>query len=397
MADSGLANNADEKLAQFRSTFLEYIGNNVESIENNLPAFYTHALASFKDSFSDADDDSYNGFIDAITCKILETSSSARDKDFISRICYRASENKKGDKDNFIIDVSAGMRLMLAGNYMEAIKYLADHRKRDITIITALAYFSMLRDKVKNSGNNHNEVPGDGEIAAREIILKSTIGRQPVDDIRMLPLDSQLKLNNIFWHMLDKAMEWYPVEPNFILIALRKSGKERLDKKQQMMMNIAWEKFPEDRDLMFEVFNIRFSNREFGPANDIVTRLMKRHPNDIRVIYMGMKLSLECKNVMKYKVLRAHALKLGMPKNIIDLMDLGNKFINGTHSDANQHLIRIISSDPRDEYYYILMQYLIEDYYSKDRERSFKAKKQMILSIDSYCAIYLTKGNNLAL
>lgn len=392
MADPELAKNAAERFVQFRDTFLEYIGNNTESIENNLPVFYTHSLASFNESFPDADDDLFNSFIDSITCRILETSASARDKDFISRLCYRASENKKGDKDNFVIDVSAGMRLLMAGNHTEVIKYLADHRKRDITIIMALAYSSLLRDKVNN--NSGNCIPGDGEIAAREIILKSTIGRQYIDGIRMLPQDSQVKLNNIFWHMLEKAMEWFPVEPNFILTALRKSVNERFEKKQQLMMNLAGEKFPDDRVLMFEVFNIRFSNRELGLANNIVTRLMKRYPNDMQVIYMGMKLSLECKNVMNYRVLRDHALKLDMPPKVIDMMDLGNKFINATQYDANQHLIRIINSDPRDEFYYMLLQYLLEDYYSPDKERSLRAKKKMLRSIDNYCAIYLNKAKN---
>ena len=109
---------------------------------------------------------------------------------------------------------------------------------------------------------------------------------------------------------------------------------------------------------------------------------------------MGMKLSLECKNVMNYKVLRDHAIKLDIPPKVIDMMDLGNKFINGSQSDAHQHLIKIINSDPRDEFYYTLLQYMLDDYYSQDSERSLRAKKKILQSIDSYCAIYLKKAKN---
>ena len=83
------------KLEALRKDFFDYIDKNIDKIDDNVPVFYGHVVATLERTFPEIGEVLHDRFIDNITAKVLDTSKRSGDLAFVGRLFDHALRNKK--------------------------------------------------------------------------------------------------------------------------------------------------------------------------------------------------------------------------------------------------------------------------------------------------------------
>ncbi len=374
-----------EKLEILKRDLFLYIDENSDKIDTNLPVFFGHVIARL-DDFPNIDDVAYDEFIDAVAFHALDASSKGGNLDFIEKLTSNAVRFKRRSKGKAILTILAGLKLMKVGKYRDAINAMAPYWKNDARIGFNIAFcHTRLADAERGlytSGENLR--PSENELAAREQLLEMVRIQPPMYRIRQLDIRDTAVMDQAFWKMIDRALEWFPEEQWFVRIGLQKAKKDKNEKMKGKLLKYASEQFYNDMFFLRELFNYRLENRDAAGASGVVKQMMQQHPEHLEPIFYGMKLGLLTTGKSSFMQYRDLAAKKQMPRHLLQLLDFTYLLMKGEEYAAAVELKDMKKRYSPLQYYITVLEYLTETMKSGDENLKKKAKKILIDSVDHY-------------
>ena len=86
------------KLDHLKKDFLDYVENNIDKIDANIPLFYSHIIATLEKSLPGINDDLFDKFIDMITARVLAASKRSPENSFVEKLFETAIRYKRKSK-----------------------------------------------------------------------------------------------------------------------------------------------------------------------------------------------------------------------------------------------------------------------------------------------------------
>lgn len=381
-----------DKLNLLRKDFSGYIERNTVKVDENLPVFFGHMISALEKSFPDIPDETYDNFIDSITFKVLDASSSSNDFDYIRKVILNALRLKKSKNADIGVNLVVGLKLLKSGDYGHALDFLKKYGELDAKIGMAVAYCHYvlsLREFKKDEEIQKNQRPGEMELLAREILLNLTRIKPPVHQLNQLDIDDPAFLEKIFWQMTFLGIEWFPSEIWFIEVGLKNAKITDNSDMKKRLLEIGSERFYTDMVFLREMYYFKLENRDAAGAAGVVNQLIKQYPQDLEPIYLGLKLSLLLTKKITYQSFRKLATTKGMPASVIELFDLSFDLLNLDKKAAWSKINEFEREFPHYQYYITALRYIAADFFSENETRVKRAKKALIDSIDQYCTIEL--------
>ncbi|MDD1639811.1 MAG: hypothetical protein LUO99_05915 [Methanomicrobiales archaeon] len=387
--DPAAAVHADEGMVTVKREFLEYIEKNILEISSYLPVFYGHVVATLDNSFPDLDTETYDEFIDLVTYKILDTSEHGRELPFVEKVIGNALRFKKGKDGKMGLDIMAGMRLLKSEEYAHAIPFLQDYTDRDAMIAAAVAYsYYMLSLREMADGREKGIAgrPGEHELLAREEMLRLAQRKPPIHGVRALQVREEEEpwLKQAFWLMLTSALEWLPGERGLIEVGLEKATQEGNRDMKVELLRTANERFSDDMPFLREMYHFRLEQRDGTGAASVVRQMMQQFPDSLEPVYYGLKLSLLSGRQPTYDGFRNMALQKGMDSEFLRLQDLCFTAVSSRKQEALAHLQEIRRSPARTRFFYPVLDYLVQDIFGEDPQRSRRARRALLDSVDRF-------------
>ncbi len=361
------------KLDQIKHDFFDYIDKNIDKIDENIPVFYGHVIATLEKNLPDISDDLHDQFIDNITIRVLNTSKRSDDLAFIEKLFDYAERNKHTKKGKAIYDIMLGIRMVDLGKYPEAIEMLKKYRTADVLILPAIAYCYLV-PALKTSEN----------ISSEELIRGPTPGA-PVNRLKEMGIGDDPGINKIFWFMLKQAIEWFPSEREFLRIGIEKATKDARKDIREELLSTAIERFFDDMYFLRESYKQKLESRDAGGVAGIVKQMTQQYPDELEPVYYGLKLGIITNREDVYHKFRKLALSKNIPKNALLLLDFAFELVNGKQHEALACLDEIRMKFGTHHYYVTLLEYVAHDFLSNDEKKIKQAKKAIIDSIDQYC------------
>lgn len=375
------------KLDQLKKEFFDYIANNIDKIEANVPVFYGNVTATLEKNFPEISDVLHDQFIDKITGAVLDASKKSGDIAFIEKLFDYALRNKRSQKGRAIYDIMLGMKMINTGKYTEAIEQLKKYRQVDLIIcpLIAYCYFVLSTQQSRNEGDDPVRRPSNMSLAAREQMIELVRIKPPINRLRDMEIADDPNINRIFWFMINQAIEWFPSEREFFRIGVEKASRDgRMDVKEDLL-NMAIERFYNDMFFLRELYKFKLENRDAGGVAGVVKQMTQQYPDDLEPIYYGLKLSIITARIETYFRFRKLALLKNIQPNVLLLLDFAFEMMSGKTVEAYACLDEIrIKFGPR-HYYVTLLEYVAHDFQSADEKKVKQAKKALIDSIDQYC------------
>jgi len=374
-----------EKLEQLRLDFSGYIESNITKIEDKLPVFYGHVLSALDSSFSDLDAESYDAFLDAISFKILDTTTRAREPGYTEKVIESALRLKKGKNPQKGLEISVGLKMMKSGDFVHAIPYLRKYRSEDILLHTGLAYCYYALSLNEVAKFRDLKAPSEMELRAREQMIE--LARIHTSVEQNLPFKAGPWLDRTFWLMITSAIEWFPSQPAFIRVGLMKAKADRNREMRRQILEVAQNRFCDEMIFLREAFFFALEEGNGNGAASVVKQMIQHYPQSVEPFYYGMLLSFRTVTKSGYHTFRKQAAENGMPQYVLELLDLSFSLFSGLESESFVRLEDMKRKYPSSAYYLDLIRYLAHDIHAGDtgdRSRANKAKKALLDSVDQY-------------
>jgi hypothetical protein len=381
-----------DKLHLLKKDFYGYIERNTLKVDANLPVFYGYVISALESSFPDLSDTSYDDFIDTITFKVLDTSASINDFEYVRKVMANAIRFKKNKNAEIGINIVIGLKLLKTGDYIHALDFLKKYATLDAKLGTAVAYcyyVLSLREFKKDDVAIKNHRPGEMELLARELMLSLARIKPPVNQLSQLELDDPSFLEKIFWQMIFIGLEWFSSERWFVEIGLKNAAATNDPAMRKRLLDIGAERFYTDRQFLRELYYYKLETRDAAGAAGVVNQMIKQYPDELEPIYLGLKLSLLTTKKITYHSFRKLAISKGMPSYIIELFDFSFELLNREQTEAMNRIADFEREYPRMQFYSTTLRYLAIDLLSADEMRIRKARKVLLDSIEQYCLLEL--------
>lgn len=377
----------EAKVDGVRQDLMAYIVKNSQKIDSNIPIFFGHVLSIIDNSLPHLDDKIYDRLIDDITVKVLEESSKSNDVEYIERLFNHAYRLKRRPGGKMIFDIILGLKMIEIGKYRDAIEQLKPFRKVDAIIYTTIAYCYHILATETYTGETGPERGKTSDMAlnAREQMIELARVRPPVNRLKFPRVIKELKVNKIFWFMLKLGIEWFPEEPQFLIIGLEKA---KLDGNQVMrgeLLTIASERYYNEMSFLRELYSYKIGERDATGAAAVIKQMIQHHAKDLEPVYYGLQLSIISQQPTAYARFRKMAVANGMPIRILMLLDFSFSLVKGSKEEAVAGLEIIRARMAKTNHYLILIEYLTEDAFSEDEKRAKHARSVLMDSIDKYC------------
>lgn len=383
-----------DKLHLLKKDFYGYIERNTVKVDANLPVFYGYVISALENSFPSLPDNTYDEFIDSITYKVLDTSTSISDFEFIKRVMTNAVRFKKRKDAEVGINIVTGLKLIKIGDYVHALDFLKKHALLDAKLGTAVAfcYYSLsLREFKKDDETIRNHRPGEMELFSRELMLNLARQKPALDYLSLLDLDDPAFLERIFWQMILLGLEWFPSEKWFVEIGLKNAALTGDAVMRRRMLDIGSEHFYTDMTFLREMYYYKLENRDAAGAAGIVNQLIKQYPEELEPIYLGLKLSLLTTRKITYHSFRKLAQSKGMPAQILELFDFAFELLNRDQKEAYNRLMEFERGFPHLQFFATALRYIAADFASPEEARVKRARKALIDAIELFCIENLKK------
>jgi hypothetical protein len=376
------------KLDQIKHDFFDYIDKNIDKIDENIPVFYGHVIATLEKNLPEISDELHDQFIDHITVRVLNTSKRSGDLAFIEKLFDYAERNKHTKKGRAIYDIMLGIKMVDLGKYPEAIEMLKKYRTADVLILPALAYCYLVPALKQGENISSEELirgPTPAALAAREQMIELVRLKPPVNRLKEMGIGDDPGINKIFWFMLKQAIEWFPSEREFLRIGIEKATKDGLKDIREELLSTAIERFFDDMYFLRESYKLKLESRDAGGVAGIVRQMTQQYPDELEPVYYGLKLAIITNREDVYHKFRKLALSKNIPKNALLLLDFVFELVNGKQHEALACLDEIRMKFGTQHYYVTLLEYVAHDFLSEDEKKVKQAKKAIIDSIDQYC------------
>jgi hypothetical protein len=374
------------RLDALRKDFFEYIDRNIGKIDENIPVFFGHIVATLEKTFPEISDDSYDRFIDSVAIKVLEVSKRSGDLVFVGKLFDYALRNKKKSGSG-LYDIMLGMMMINSGKYADAIQQLKKYRNIDATICPAIAYCHFVLSTEANGSQTKEQAERSGRtnLAAREQMIELVRLNPPINRLREMEINEDPGITRIFWFMLKQGIAWFPSEREFFRIGLEKATKDGKKDIREELLGMATERFFNDMFFLRELYKLKLENRDAMGVAGVVKQMTQQYPDDPEPIYYGLKLSLITTRTETYYRFRKLATQKNLPVNVLLLHDFAFELMSGKHFEALACLDEIKIRFGARHYYVTLLEYVAHDFQSDDEKKTKQAKKAMIDSIDQYC------------
>lgn len=377
-----------DKLKLLKKDFFGYIERNTAKVDANLPVFYGYVISAVDASFPNISDDVYDEFIDSITFKVLDVSSSSGNSEYIRKVIANAIRFKKKKDAEMGVNIVVGLKLVKTGDYVHALQYLKKYVALDAKIGAAVAYcyYALsLREFKKDDESARNYRPGEMELLARETLLNLTRLRPPLNALPQLKVDDPAFLEKTFWQMIYTGLEWFPSEKWFVEVGLKNAVSTGNADMRKRLLEIGAERFYTDIHFLREMFYYNLENRDAGGAAGVVNQLIRQYPDELEPIYLGLKLSLLATRKTSYLSFRKLAITKGMQLYILELLDFVFDLLNNEPQEAANRIADIDAEYPHLKYYTTTLRYIALDVTSNNDVRIKKAKKALLDSVDQFC------------
>lgn len=384
------------KLEALRKDFFDYIDKNIDKIDDNVPVFYGHVVATLERTFPEISEVLHDRFIDNITAKVLDASRRSGDLAFVGRLFDHALRNKKKKTGKALYDIMLGLKMINLGKYAEAAEQLKNYRNVDAIICPAIAYchFVLSTNQPGPPPTDDRTRPSRTALAAREQMIELVRMKPPVNRLRELDITEDPGINKIFWFMIKQAIDWFPSEREFFRIGLEKAAKDGKREIREELLSIAIERFYNDMYFLRELYKHKLENRDAGGVAGVVKQMTQQYPDDLEPIYYGLKLSIMTTRVETYYRFRKLAVLKNIPQNALLVLDFAFELMSGKQYEALACLEEIKIKFGARHYYATLLEYVAHDFLSDDEKKVKQAKKAMIDSIDQYCLRLLKIPNS---
>lgn len=377
----------DIRIANIKKELMEYVENNSEKIDNNIPMFYGYVLSVIESSIPAISDVAHDRLIDELTVKVLEASKKSGDVEYIERLFNYAVRMRRRQTGHMLFDIILGFKLIDLAKYNPAIDILKKYRTIDSIICTAIAYcYYILSEEYQGDGlPQGNRRPSEMALHAREQIIELARLRPPVNRLKFPQVVQELKVNKIFWFMIRLAIDWFPAEVEFLKIGLEKAKKDQNREMRGELLKIASERYFNDMFFLRDLYHFRIEARDANGATAVVRQMMQQHPDQLEPIYYGLQLSIISSQNSAYGSFRKIAVEKKMPQNILLLLDFAFELIAGKEPESLACLEEIKRRILSKSHYLLLVEYIATDVFSDDEKRSKSAKKAILDSLDLYC------------
>ena len=376
------------KLDQIKHDFFDYIDKNIDKIDENIPVFYGHVIATLEKNTPEISDELHDQFIDNITIRVLNTSKRSDDLAFIEKLFDYAERNKHNKKGRALYDIMLGIKMVDLGKYPEAMEMLKKYRTADVLILPALAYCYLVPALKTGENISAEELirgPTPAALAAREQMIELVRLKPPVNRLKEMGIGDDPGINKIFWFMLKQAIEWFPSEREFLRIGIEKATKDGRKDIREELLSTAIERFFDDMYFLRESYKLKLESRDAGGVAGIVKQMTQQYPDELEPVYYGLKLAIITNREDVYHKFRKLALSKNIPKNALLLLDFAFELVNGKQHEALACLDEIRMKFGTQHYYVTLLEYVTHDFLSDDEKKVKQAKKAIIDSIDQYC------------
>ncbi len=384
----------DEKLRKVRDEFYDYIDKNIMEISATLPVFFAHVITMLNDSFPGLKDEAHDEFIDALTYRILAVSHPGKNLPFLEKVCGNAVKAKRGQRAKQGTDIIAGIELLKSEEYLQAVRFLREYTHLDAALGAAVAYsyymlsmkeMASLREKVVNLDEKERR-PNQYELLAREEMLRLANSRPPVNAVKELRIrEEEPLLRRAFWLMISCALEWFPNEKGFLLVGLEKARRDRNREMKSELLKIATERFFDDFFFLKEMYHFRLEIRDGAGAAAVVRQMMQQFPDGMEPLYFGLQISALSLKKTTYDGFRKLLLMKGIPEHIPALMDVAFQVVNNEPREALGSLKELRGRYPRFDYYFLSLEYLLNEAASEDQKRTRRARRIFLDSVDRFC------------
>ncbi len=375
-------------LDHLKKDLFSYIETNISKIEANLPVFYGYIVSSLEKLGDDLSDAAFDEVIDDITFRLLEESERVGDPSFVERVSSHALRSKRKSTARIGIDLAAGIKLMKMGDYYHAITYLKQYSSLDALIASSVAYcyYSLsLREIAEDRLKPLPARPSEMELLAREQMLLLAQKRPPFHVLARFTLKDEPWLARAFWLMITTSMEWFPSEPGFLHLGIEKARQDGNREMRKELCKVANERFFQEMFFLRETYHLYLEERDPIGAAGIVKQMIQQYPEDLEPIYYGIKLSLLTATRQTYDTFRKLAIAKNMPQHCLLLLDLGFSVILRDRPTAEACLQQGKKQQASLQYYFLLLEYLVQDAFSEDSKRVKRAKKTILDTIELYC------------
>ncbi|WFN35177.1 hypothetical protein L1S32_03405 [Methanogenium sp. S4BF] len=374
-----------EKIENLRQDLYSYIDNNTEKIDINLPVFFAHIVSALDNGFPDIDGATYDEFIDSIAYRLMTKSSQGGSTQYIERIILTAIRSKRSS-GKASLKILGGLQLLSSGHCQDAISYFADYWKHDARIgfYIAYCYYTISKSRKGEESSDISRQKQETELAAREQLLEMVRVKPPLYRLKPLDLSEDEAVDNALWFMVKMSLWWFPNEKWFIQVGLEKAKKDNNEAKRVELLNIATVKFFNDLDFLRESFMFRLEQGDGVGANGIVKQMIQQYPDSLEPVYYGLKLSLIATGKTSYSQYRSMAAEKGMPVYLIQIFDWAFYVLKEQEKEANMQFRELSRRFKSLSYYFIPLDYIVQNIFSADEEESKRARILFIDSIDLY-------------
>ena len=375
------------KLALLKKDFFGYIETNTVKVDANLPVFFGYVVSALENSFPNISDDFYDDFIDSITFKVLDASSTINDFEYVKKVILNSLRLKKRKDADMGINIVVGLKLLKIGDEVHALEYLRNYWNLDVMLGAAVAhcYYTLSLREFTQEERERKSRPGEMELLAREKMLELSRRKPSLQKLPQLELEDIAFLDKIFWQMIFLSLEWFPSEAWFVTVGLEKAKISNNTEMKKRLLEIGSEQFYNDINFLREMYYFKLEGKDAGGAAGVVNQLIKQYPDNLEPIFLGLKLSLLTTKKITYHSFRKLALTKGMPAHTIELFDFAFDLLNKENKEAFGRLADIEKNFPWLEYYVIILRYLAKDFFSEDEVRQKTAKRAILDSLEKYC------------
>jgi hypothetical protein len=327
----------------------------------------------------------YDEFIDSIAYRLMTKSSQGSSTQYIERVILTAIRSKHSS-GKASLKILGGLQLLSSGHCQEAIGYFADYWKHDARIgfYIAYCYYTISKSRKGGEGSESTSQKQKSELAAREQLLEMARVQPQLYRLKPLDLSNDEVVENAFWFMLRVSFGWFPNEKWFVQIGLEKAKKDNNKAKRVELLNIATVKFFNDLDFLRESFTFKLEHGDGIGANGIVKQMMQQYPGSLEPVYYGLKLSLIATGKTSYSQYRLMATEKGMPVYLIQIFDWVFYVLKYQEKEAQTQYRELLRRYKSLSYYFIPLEYIVQDIFYAEEEKSKQARMLFIDSIDHY-------------
>ncbi|MFA6363173.1 hypothetical protein [Methanoregula sp.] len=375
------------RLERRKKEFIDYIGVNSEKIDANIPVFFGQVISSLEKTLPGLGDEFIDPFIDAMAFAVLAASKRSDDIPFIQKLFDHAMRSKRGNRSRAVYDILIGMKMITTGKYAEAVQQLKKYQALDVMICPAIAYcyFVLSTQQTPIEKNGRSQRPNNMSLAAREQMIELVRLNPPINRLQDFEITEDPQIDKIFWFMIKQAIDWFPSEREFVRIGIEKASYDGKRDVKEELLNIAIERFYNDKFFLREFYKFKLENRDAGGVAGVIKQMTQQYPDDIEPIYYGMTLSIITGRMDTYFRFRKLAFNKNIPAQAPLLLDYAFEVMRDRKIEAAACMVEIEKQFGPQHYFVTLLEYVAHDFQSEDLKKVKRAKKASFDAINQYC------------